>query len=496
MGRKGANRSSTERDVYGFYTLKGEFGCCLSPSKTMMEVSQVFRTLGLQCDTVRQAWTIPEDKRVERRAIAQALSEQLVAGSPDPWALSRFAGKTVYYRRACETLRYHQNLQYAVLSNRKLHREAPPTDHRWWLDHREGARPLSSKLRKLLATEIAACIALVAADLVHPFVSDEHAVLVDRGGHTTLYTDTTLHTFGAVIREDGPIARPDEIFGGVLPEDIAGVYIAKCNTGVVELSGLVHACRIIDRYPEMFERVQGRMLDVHMDNFEDVRLLQTGRVRGEYTVEKQQLLLEFQHCMWKWNTRERVYYVNTLDNPADDPSRQGFKGETRLLRSVFRSLWTVAGGFDLDAMASCANRQSDPTGSPLPFISLGPDPESRSINFFGKGHGRSPAGHRERPHVNPPFVMQRAVIQWLKRCRAEGLVLVKNCEPPWPAWLVELSRYTSRSWVLRSPHSEVRTGDGFVPLSVGVELLACEFDFELPARTVPVAAGELPATLG
>ena len=115
------------------------------------------------------------------------------------------------------------------------------------------------------------------------------------------------------------------------------------------------------------------------------------------------------------------------------------------------------------------------------------------MNFFGKDHGRGLDGHRERLCVNPPFVMQRSV---LKRCRAEGVVLVKNYEPPWPAWLVELSRYTTRSWVLRSPHSEVRTGDGFVPLSVGVEPLACEFDFELPSRMVPGAAGELPATLG
>ena len=128
------------------------------------------------------------------------------------------------------------------------------------------------------------------------------------------------------------IARLGEIFGGVLPEEVAGVHIAKCDTGVVELSGLACACRIIGCHPGMLERVKGRMLDVHMDNFEDVRLLQAGRVRGECTVEKQQLLLGFQHYMWKWNTCERMCYVNTLDNPADDPSRQGFKGETCLSR--------------------------------------------------------------------------------------------------------------------------------------------------------------------
>ena len=46
VGWKGADRSGTERDVHGFYTLKGEFGHYLSPGRTRMEVSQVFRALG------------------------------------------------------------------------------------------------------------------------------------------------------------------------------------------------------------------------------------------------------------------------------------------------------------------------------------------------------------------------------------------------------------------------------------------------------------------
>ena len=270
VGREGADQSSTERDVYAFYSLKGLFGCCLSPTKTMWEVAEVFRTLGLECDTVQQAWLVPADKRVEYIHIAEVLTRQLAEGSPDPWALSRFAGKTVCHRRACDTLKCCQCLQHAVLTNRKLHREAVPTDHRWWMEKREDRRPLSRRLRQLLSEEVAVCVALVAKDQVHRFVSDEHALLRADSGRVQLFTDTTLHTFGAVLRAPevtgGP--RPELVFGGVPPEEVAEVYISKCNTGVVEAAGMAHTCRTIDRSPEPVQLVQNRMFELFMDNVE------------------------------------------------------------------------------------------------------------------------------------------------------------------------------------------------------------------------------------
>ena len=114
------------------------------------------------------------------------------------------------------------------------------------------------------------CVALVAGDQVHQFVSDEHVLLRSDTGRVQLFTDTTLHTFGAVLRDaevtGGP--RPEVVFGGVLPEEVAAVYIAKCNTGVVEIAGMVYTCRIIDRTPKLVRLVVNRMFDLLMDNFE------------------------------------------------------------------------------------------------------------------------------------------------------------------------------------------------------------------------------------
>ena len=543
VGRDGADKSSTERDVYAFYSLKGLFGYYLSPTKTMWEVAEMFRTLGLECDTARQAWLVPADKRAEYIQIAEVLTRQLADGPPDPWALSRFAGKTVYYRRACDTLKYYQNLQYAVLTNRKLHREVVSADHRWWMERREDRRPLSRRLRRLLSEEIAMCVALVAGDQVHQFVSDEHVLLRSDTGRVQLFTDTTLHTFGAVLRDaevtGGP--RPEVVFGGVLPEEVAAVYIAKCNTGVVEIAGMVYTCRIIDRTPKLVRLVVNRMFDLLMDNFEvrarlncvnaracfcpgapermvdtgvcavgpvvvqDVSFLRSGKISGEFTVEKQQLLLEFRHYLHKWNARANVYYVKSAENPADAPSRgqsgagaagtaQGarpFAGEIRLLAGVFGALWREAGPFDVDAMASAANRQVVPDGDALPFISLGPDPESRSMNFFATRHGRDSHGVRERLCVNPPFVLQRAVVQWLKQCRGAGLLVIRNCAQPWPPWRVELARYTTRRWAVSVPHSEARRAEGMIRLESGPALEACEFDFEIVPAEISVAVKEL-----
>ena len=245
-----------------------------------------------------------------------------------------------------------------------------------------------------------------------------------------------------------------------------------------------------------------------MGTTQDVLFLRSGKIGGEFTVHKQQPLLEFRHHLHKWNARANIFYVKSAENPADAPSRgqsgagatgvmQGarpFAGEVRLLNGVFDALWEEAGPFDVDAMASAANRQAVPSGTALPFTSLGPDPESRSINFFATRHGRNAHGERERLCVNPPFVLQRAAVQWLKECRSAGLTVIKSHAQPWPPWRVGLARHATRRWLVPVPHSEGRRPEGMVRLESGPASEACEFDFEIVPAVIAVTARELPAT--
>ena len=499
-GSEGADRERTEREVYAFYSLKGTFGYSWSLEKTMWAVARVFTTLGLSCDTEQQAWLVPEEKRVVHREIARDLTAQLERGEPDLWTLSRFAGKTAYYQRACGNLRRHQNVQYAVLTGRDLHGEVPELHRRWWEVQRTQQRKLTKELREMLSNEIEMCVELVAAGRVHPFVREEHATLqAVRKGGVVVYTDTTLDRYGFVVRDAGERTGDcrEVISGGIMPEEVGGVQLGGKQTGTVEIAGLELSLEIIERYPELLARFTNVRIDLHMDNYEDFRILVTGVVRGEYTVEK----LKLAHRVWdyveRWGSILMPHYVPSAENPADEPSRLKYEGEIRLKPEIFDALWAVSGPYDVDGMASQANRVVAPGGAPLPYMSKGLDSGSRGINFFSGAYGRDENGLRERVYVNPPFVMTRAVVRWLKANRAAGVAVVRAEKAPKPAWQVDLEVHSDRVWRLASPNSEGRRpgseeGGVWEPLQNGPELTAYAFDYEKLPRGEAAAVEWLP----
>ena len=466
----------------------------------MWEVASSFVTLGLRCDTVLQAWLVPEAKREVYREIARELIRELETGAPDLWTLSRFAGKTAYYRRACGNIRRHQNLAYAVLTGRELHGEVPEMNRRWWEVHRTSQRRLTAELRGMLSAEIARCVDLVAADRVHPFVREEHVTLqAVEGGGMRLFTDTTLDRYGFVIEEALRRTGDERIVsGGILPGEVAGVALGGKQTGTVEMAGLELSLEIIDRQPDLVTRFSCVRIDLHMDNFEDYRILATGVVRGEYSVDKLKLAMRVWEFVEKWNSVLVVHYVRSADNPADAPSRRRYEGEVRLRPAIFNLLWAVSGPYDLDGMASQANRMEMPTGRPLAYMSKGLDAGSRGTNFFSGQYGRdSDTGERERVWVNPPFVMIRAVVRWLKDCRAGGVLVTRAGPHPKPAWQIDLELHSDRVWLIPSPNSEGRRpgsldGGAWEALRQETELTAYSFDYEKTPRSEAAEPASLP----
>ena len=502
IGTGASALATARRQVYAFYLLKGlYFGYCWSIAKTMWDVASELPILGLLLDTPRQAWRVPLDRRRVYRALGNTLLARLAGGAAtgtmDLFTLARFAGKTVYYRRCCPSLARHQNLQYSVLAGRRLHGEIDAVTHRWWEVNRGSQRKLSPKLRKLLRREVQSCVALVDTDRVWRFRSDDHVTVLVSARH---YTDTTLDRFGVVMRgaadcdTDIIPARtlPDILFGGVVPEYVMNVYVAKCNTGVVELSGFVISLRIVDRHPHLRVRYTDQHADFFLDNFEDVLLLRTGKVGGVHTVQKVQLMLEAHHFIESWNCTGHFYHIASALNPADEDSRKLYPGEIRLDRQLFLRLWEQSGPFDVDCFASEATQQHCPRGDPVPYISRTNDAASRAINFFAQHWDRTPP-ERERLYLNPPFVLAPAVVRVLRRGRAHGVILVPAAPHPLPAWMLLLTRYSARQWILPPPHSTARRPEGFVPLDSEVGLRAYDFDFAADPNPFPPDAEVLVA---
>ena len=480
-----------EREVYAFYSLKSAFGYSLAPEKTSWQVARRFQTLGLVCDTQRQAWIVPAVKKEEYRKLGDVLIAQCDRQQLVPLTLSRFTGKTVYYKWAVPFIRRYQNVQYAVLTGRELVDEASVErdDRRWWENPSGGVRAMSAALRRSLTEEIRACVAFVVGDQIYPFVRERHVNMAVLRADYRLYTDTTLDRYGVYLVDlrntaDGgeeKLPRPEVILGNILPDTVAGVALAHCNTGVVELSGLCHALRIIDHDGRLRDEFENIHLDVMMDNLEDIRLLKTGRVGGAYTLQKQQILMEVWHYFWKWNVIPRFQHVASADNPADGPSRLRYRNEVRLRRSVFNMLWRDCGPFDVDCMASAGNVMCHPdTGAPLPFVSRSLDVGNRSVNVFATHWGQSGSdGTREQVYCNPPFVMTASVVSWMQQCRAAGVLVVEAVAEPYPAWAAILDEYSTRAWRLPDSSCERRTAHGFVGLVRERPLRAYEFDFGL-----------------
>ena len=502
LGTSTSALATARRQVHAFCLLKGlHFGHCWSIAKTMWDVALELPILGLLLDTPRQAWRVPLDRRRVHRALGDTLLAQLAGGAAtgamDLFTLARFAGKTVCHRRCCPSLARHQNLQCSVLAGRRLHGEIDAVTHRWWEVSRGSQRELSPKLRKLLRREVQRCVALVDTDRVWRFRSDDHVTVLVSARH---HTDTTLDRFGVVMRgaadcdTDLVPARtlPDILFGGVVPEHVMSVHVAKCNTGVVELSGFVISLRIVDRHPHLRVRYTDQHADFFLDNLEDVLLLRTGKVGGVHTVQKVQLMLEAHHFIESWNCTGHFYHIASALNPADEDSRKLCPGEIRLCRQLFLRLWEQSGPFDVDCFASEATQQHCPRGDPVPHISRTYDAASRAINFFAQHWDRTPS-ERERLCLNPPFVLAPAVVRVLRRGRAHGVILVPAAPHPLPAWMLLLTRYSVRQWILPPPHGTARRPEGFVPLDSEVGLRAYDFDFAADPNPFPPDAEVLVA---
>ena len=65
----------------------------------------------------------------------------------------------------------------------------------------------------------------------------------------------------------------------------------------------------------------------------------------------------------------RIEYVRSENNRADPFTRQSPGLETSLSDTYFQRIWTKMGPFDWDLMATSANVNKTPKGTPLPFFS-------------------------------------------------------------------------------------------------------------------------------
>ena len=122
----------------------------------------------------------------------------------------------------------------------------------------------------------------------------------------------------------------------------------------------------------------------------------------------------------------RLEYFKSEDNRADTFTRQSPGLETSLTDTHFQRIWAKMGPFDWDLMATSANVNVTPSGTPLPFFSRYYDAGSRAVNVFSQV-----LLGMEAPFCFPPEPIILMLIKLLQAQERSCVVLVPNTNGVW-----------------------------------------------------------------
>jgi hypothetical protein len=442
--------AAVRRCVYALLVAKGVHGgYSFSLKKSDFEPAVVFRTLGLQLDIARQAFLVPADKVVVFVSLGEELLVQLETGRVDFGVAARFAGQAMSFWHAKPYVRVWLNSLYLLLTGRALHSDLPSFDchqEAWWHPSRIAGRvgerdPVRARLVAPLRVDILALTAMVQVEEVCAWVEPRHLHVAEFSSDATLSHAGMSIVFPRIEDEDREVAalfrgQPELLFGGSLPAEMFTVYgtaeIAGANMGTTEYAALACNMLALDRQPVLRRMVQGCRLVFKLDNFEVVCSLRGSRVTGLYSLEKLVCLLVVFSLLRDWNAVGLWEWVASEDNRADAPSRDDLmlRQSLRLAPTTFAMVLHRFGAVDFDVCGSYASQQHLEDGSPLPYYSRSLDAMTSGVDVFA-----CDCVSVGRVYAYPPFSILAAVVEYLQRCGAYGVLICPAFPEPLPGYL-------------------------------------------------------------
>jgi len=321
--------------------------CCLIPEKVMTY-------LGIQCDSLRARFSVPEERVLKYLPILQDLISKSRVSFSD---VERIVGKLVSLECAVPAGMWYTRFQYKAMRESGISPESPK----------------SHKNRTFLT---------VTENLLEEWSMWVYFLKLNTGSAwKTLHTmviqadissDASGRTFAGVVKR---IDHPDkvvagEFWGPMLGEDI------QVKEGEA-LRQTLHMMVL-----ELPQEVKGKTLVCKVDNQSLKAVIErkgSTRVIALNSIGKQIYWLQ------QWGEFAlRLEYVKSKDNVADVYTRQSPGLETSLSPIYFARIWKLMGPFQWDLMATFANVNKDPKGVPLKFFSRYFDAHSQGVNVFSQ----------------------------------------------------------------------------------------------------------------
>ena len=336
-----------------------EAGYFINISKSQCVPSTIIRFLGFLCDSLRQSFLIPPDKKAKFRSLRESiLSSSLV----NLKTLQRFAGKVVSFSLAIPGCKLYVREVFSAIA--QLTRSSKPATKV------QGSLRLDLQYWRFL-DDWSDCL---------PWRSELHCIV-------TLFCDASKRSWGAVLFKDGKRIESRDYWLDP-SEDINSL----------EAKALLHSLLAFR------DHIRDSRVDVHTDSRTLKAALEDFGCKSSSVNES---VKEILRCGRQLNFAINVRFVPSRDNPADIPSRVCSDLDCMLSEEAWGLVERGFGPHSFDLMSLDSNCQRDRSGRLLPHFSPWPTPASQGINAFAHP---VPLGHNI--YVFPPFVLVGPLLRY------------------------------------------------------------------------------------
>ncbi|KAI8480228.1 hypothetical protein Bbelb_420270 [Branchiostoma belcheri] len=382
-------------------------GYFLGISKSQLDPVQCLEFLGMEADSVRLAFRLPERKKVSFATLREGvLNEQSVPIVK----LQKLTGKLVSFGLAVPAARLYCREMFNAI-------------------RLAGKRGTEVRIEGSVREEIQYWRFLDQWEGHVPWRTEKHESI-------ELYSDASGFRWGgSVATEEGRVQFGD-YWTGQEQEDIIAVKEAE-------------ALRQILLSTE--ERVRNKRVDALVDN---TNVISAWSNQGGKSLQLSRAVRRLWETVVSLNVDLKLVFTPSRDNEADAPSRLIRASDVMLHRKVFQRIDAELGGdsgFDTDLMALPSNVQSARDGKKLRFFSPFPTPDSEGVNVFAQDlTGRN-------CYAFPPFGLIGALVNFVMQQKARVVMVVPDRFPKgywWPIVEKEAVQKTVAE-TLREPSIEI-----------------------------------------
>jgi len=389
-------------------------GYFLGITKCFLIPEKVMTYLGIQCDSLRTRFSVPEERILKYLPILQELMSRVRVSFSD---LERIVGKLVSLECAVPAGMWYTRFQYRAMKESGISPDSPKSHkNRTFL-----------KVTKELLEEWSTWIYFLQVNTGSSWKTLQTIVI-----QADISSDASGRTFAGVVKRAN---HPDKIVAGEFWGPMLGEDIQ-----VKEGEALRQTLHMVVQ--ELPQEVKGKTLVCKVDNQSLKAVIErkgSTRIMALNSIGKQIYWLQ------QWGEFAlRLEYVQSKDNIADPFTRQSPGLEASLSAVYFLKLWTRMGPFQWDLMATFANVNKDPKGTPLKFFSRYFDAQSQGVNVFSQQ-----LHLLQNLFCFPPDPVIFMFLRLLQAQKKSCVVLLPDLNAP---WVNLLRQFSQDSFVLAKPY--------------------------------------------